>query len=89
MTLNISPEVLAYIPPDPPLKQFEPPKDRAFFADPKKSSLLATASSVEDLTPHIGTELKGIQVSQLTDGQRDELALLVAEVRRLLRLPIM
>jgi len=34
---------------------------------------------VEDLTPYIGTELKGIQISQLTDAQKDELALLVAE----------
>jgi hypothetical protein len=80
MAFDISPAVLAYVPPDPPLKEFEPPKDRAFFADPKKASLLASASSVEEVTPHIGTELKGVQVSQLTDAQKDELALLVAEV---------
>jgi sulfonate dioxygenase len=42
--------------------------------------LLSSASSVEDLTPYIGTELKGIQISQLTEAQKDELALLVAEV---------
>ncbi|KAF8857743.1 TauD-domain-containing protein [Acephala macrosclerotiorum] len=64
MALDITPAVLAYVPPDPPLEQFEPARDRAFFADPKKVFLLA---------------LKGIQVSQLTDAQRDELALLVAE----------
>jgi len=79
MAFDISPAVLDYVPPDPPLKEFEPPKDRAFFADPKKTSLLASASSVEEVTPHIGTELKGVQVSQLTDAQKDELALLVAE----------
>jgi sulfonate dioxygenase len=80
MALDISAAMLAYVPPDPPLKQFVPPRDRAFFADPKKISLLSSASSVEDLTPYIGTELKGIQISQLTDAQKDELALLVAEV---------
>ncbi|CZR53382.1 uncharacterized protein PAC_03260 [Phialocephala subalpina] len=76
MALDITPAVLAYVPPDAPLEQFEPARDRAFFADPNKTSLLAGASSAEDLTPYIGTELKGIQVSQLTDAQRDELALL-------------
>lgn len=80
MGIEITPAVLAYVPPDPPLKQFDPPKDRAFFANPEKASLLASASSVEEVTPYIGTELKGVQVSQLTDSQKDELALLVAEV---------
>lgn len=80
MALDITPAVLAYVPPDPPLKEFDPPRDRAFFADPKKTSLLASTSAVEDLTPYIGTELKGIQISQLTGAQKDELALLVAEV---------
>jgi sulfonate dioxygenase len=81
MALNtITPAVLAYTPPDPPYKEFIPAKDRAFFADPEKKSLLSQASAVEDLTPYIGTELKGVQLSQLTDSQKDELALLVAEV---------
>jgi len=76
----ISPEVLAYRPPDAPLKEFTPARDRAFFADPEKKSLLAQATAVDDLTPYIGTELKGVQLSSLTDAQKDELALLVAEV---------
>lgn len=80
MTTRITPAVLAYVPPDPPLKEVVPPKDRAFFADPEKKSLLAAASRVEDLTPYIGTEIKGVQLSQLTDAQKDELALLAAEV---------
>lgn len=81
MVLNaISPAVLAYQPPDPPLKEFTPARDRAFFADPKKTSLLAQATAVEDLTPYIGTELKGVQLSKLTDAQKDELALLIVEV---------
>jgi sulfonate dioxygenase len=78
----ISPAVLSYAPPDPPLKEFTPARDRAFFADSTKASLLSQASSVEDVTPHIGTELKGVQLSKLTDAQKDELALLVAEVRK-------
>lgn len=77
----ISPAVLSYTPPHPPLKEFTPARDRAFFADPTKASLFAEASAVEEVTPHIGTELKGVQLSILTDAQKDELALLVAEVR--------
>ena len=77
---GITAQVLAYKAPDPPVKEFEPPKDRAFFADPDKKSLLSAAKEVNKLTPYIGTELVGIQLSQLTDSQKDELALLVAEV---------
>lgn len=80
MSFDITSKVLAYVPPDPPLKEIVPAQDRAFFGDPKKSSLLGSASAIADITPHIGTELKGVQISQLTDGQKDELALLVAEV---------
>jgi sulfonate dioxygenase len=63
MALDISLAVLVYVAPDPPQRQFVLQQDRAFFADPKKTSLLSSASSVEDLTPYIGTELKGVQVS--------------------------
>jgi sulfonate dioxygenase len=77
---SLSPAVLAYKSPHTALVEFTPARDRAFFADPKKASLLAQASEVEELTPYIGTELKGIQLSKLTDAQKDELALLVAEV---------
>jgi sulfonate dioxygenase len=81
MVSNIlTPAVLAYTPPDPPLKEFTPALDRALFADPTKASLFSQASAIEDVTPHIGTELKGVQLSSLTDAQKDELALLVAEV---------
>jgi sulfonate dioxygenase len=31
------------------------------------------------LTPNIGTEIHGIQLNNLTDKQKDDLALLVAE----------
>ncbi|KAJ8473205.1 hypothetical protein ONZ51_g8010 [Trametes cubensis] len=53
--------------------------DRGQFADPEKKSLLSAASKVQHLTPAIGTELSGIDLRQLTDQQKDELALLVAE----------
>lgn len=78
---GITEQVLSYTPPHPPVKEFDPPKDRAFFADPEKKSLLAAVQKVRHLTPYVGTELVGIQLSQLNDTQKDELALLVAEVR--------
>jgi len=71
-----------YIPPDPELEEFVPPKDRAFFADPEKKQLFAACTKVEHLTETIGTQLHGIQLSQLNAAQKDELALLVAEVSR-------
>ncbi|OAG38361.1 hypothetical protein AYO21_07481 [Fonsecaea monophora] len=76
---GITEAVLTYQPPHEPVKEFEPPKDRAFFADPEKKSLLSAVKAIRNLTPYIGTELVGIQLSQLTDSQKDELALLVAE----------
>lgn len=72
--------VLNYKPPDPLIPEFEASVDRATFADPEKKSLLSGATKVDDLTPWIGTELHGLQLNQLTNAQRDELALLVAEV---------
>lgn len=77
---GLTPAVLNYKPPDPLMPKFEAPPDRANFADPKKTSLLSGATKVDDLTPWIGTELHGLQINQLTNAQRDELALLVAEV---------
>lgn len=81
MTLHtgLTPEVLTYQAPNPLVKEFVPEKDRAFFADPAKTSLLEAATKVKHLTPYIGTELEGIQLSKLTDTQKDELALLAAE----------
>jgi hypothetical protein len=48
-------------------------------ADPEKKSLFAAAKEVKDLTVHIGTEIVGLQIKDLTDQQKDELALLIAE----------
>ena len=48
-------------------------------ADPSKRALLSAATKVVHLTAHIGTELHGLQLAQLSDQQKDELALLIAE----------
>ncbi|WWD17863.1 hypothetical protein CI109_102307 [Kwoniella shandongensis] len=48
-------------------------------ADKKKDALLGAAKEVIHLSPHLGTEIVGLQLSQLSDQQKDELALLIAE----------
>lgn len=48
-------------------------------ADPAKKALLSAATEVIHLTAHIGTEIKGLQLKDLTDQQKDELGLLIAE----------
>jgi hypothetical protein len=48
-------------------------------ADPEKKSLLSAAKEVIHLTNHIGTEIVGLQLKDLTDQQKDELGLLIAE----------
>lgn len=82
---GLTEQVLTFKPPHPPVAESEPPKDRAFFADPQKKSLLSAATKVTHLTPYIGTELVGVQLNRLNDAQKDELALLAAEVRPLCR----
>ncbi|KAG0051655.1 hypothetical protein BGZ83_003485 [Gryganskiella cystojenkinii] len=48
-------------------------------ADPEKKALLANVTKRIDYSPKIGTELHGIQLSQLTEQQAEELAALIAE----------
>lgn len=48
-------------------------------ADPEKKALLSAAKEVIHLTAHIGTEIVGLQLKDLTDQQKDELGLLIAE----------
>ncbi|RSH93610.1 hypothetical protein EHS25_006256 [Saitozyma podzolica] len=48
-------------------------------ADPEKKALFGAAKEVRNLGTHIGTEIVGVQLKDLTDQQKDELALLVAE----------
>ncbi len=53
--------------------------DAGARADKSKSALLGAAKEVIHLTSHIGTEIVGLQLKDLTDQQKDELALLIAE----------
>ncbi|KAI9496984.1 hypothetical protein BDB00DRAFT_757424 [Zychaea mexicana] len=62
----------------PEIEEFEH-HDPGHRADPKKASLYDNAEKIFDLTPAIGTEIHGIQLSRLTDQQKDDLALMVAE----------
>ncbi|GMF50143.1 unnamed protein product [Phytophthora fragariaefolia] len=72
------PELLSTFPPttyDPiPVLPYE---DRALKADPTFKNLLTTAT-LKHLEPKIGTEISGLQLNELTDPQKDELALLIA-----------
>ncbi|KAG7089349.1 hypothetical protein E1B28_011039 [Marasmius oreades] len=62
----------------PPLEE-QQVSDRGHFADPEKQNLLTAATKVRHYTPAIGTELEGVDLRKLTDAQKDELSLLVAE----------
>ncbi len=48
-------------------------------ADPAKPNLLTPNAIARDLSPFIGTEVRGIQLSQLSKDGLDELALFAAE----------
>lgn len=54
--------------------------DKALLADPSNNyqNLLKSAVSVTHLTPKIGTEIVGVNLADLSNVQRNELALLVA-----------
>ncbi|KAF3349455.1 Alcohol dehydrogenase [acceptor] [Verticillium dahliae VDG2] len=78
---HISPDsekIRDHVPPDSLREEIKPEKDRAHFADPSKKALLSVAKQV-DLTESIGTLLEGVQLSQLSPEQLDELAALVTE----------
>lgn len=53
-------------------------KDVGLRADPGLSNLLRDATRVYDLSPHVGTEIEGVQLSQLSSEGLDELALMAA-----------
>ncbi|THH30389.1 hypothetical protein EUX98_g3798 [Antrodiella citrinella] len=55
-------------------------------ADPKKPHLLTESTSLRHLSPYLGTEVTGIQISNLSSEGLDELALLAAE-RKVLVFP--
>ncbi|MCJ1270996.1 hypothetical protein MMC22_010895 [Lobaria immixta] len=58
-----------------PFTHYEHGKD----ADPSFKDLLRDASSVTEITPTTGTEVRGVQLSSLTNEGKDQLALLVAQ----------
>lgn len=55
--------------------------DRGEFADKSKKNLFSACKEVKDLTVHLGSELDlgGGQLKDLTNEQKDELSLLLAE----------
>ncbi|KAF8871003.1 alpha-ketoglutarate-dependent taurine dioxygenase [Mucidula mucida] len=68
-----------------PLPPFEF-EDPALRADKAKPSLLSQVTAVEEITPRMGTVLRGVQLTSLTDAAKDELALLVSE-RKIVAFP--
>src|SRR5690606_6835847 len=65
-----------FFPPCPPFHFIDP----ASRADSSKPNLLGSKGIIaRDLTPKMGSEVSGIQLSNLTDAQKDELALLISE----------
>ena len=53
--------------------------DASLRADPKKPNLLHEGTTVHHLSPFLGTEIKGVQLSQLSKEGLNELALYTAE----------
>lgn len=62
----------------PPLTPFEH-TEHGKDADSSLKDLLAPGSQVVDLTPSIGSEVRGVQLSKLSDAGKDQLALYVAQ----------
>ncbi|KAK2682314.1 TauD/TfdA-like domain [Fusarium oxysporum f. sp. vasinfectum] len=58
-----------------PFEHYEHGKD----ADPTFPNLLKSTTKISHLTPTIGTEIEGVQLSSLSDAGKDELARYVAE----------
>ena len=55
-----------------------PYEDKGLLGDPNFKNLLASATSVVDYNPKIGTEVHGIDLANLTDAQKNDLARLIA-----------
>lgn len=63
----------------PPLEPFEH-YDHGKDADPSFPDLLPKGKAeVDELTPGIGSEVRGVQLSQLSKAGKDQLALYVAQ----------
>lgn len=61
----------------PPLEEVSY-EDKGLLGHPEYKNLLATATDVFDYTPKIGTEVHGVQLKDLTNDQRNDLARLIA-----------
>ncbi len=62
-------------PPLEPFTHYEHGKD----GDPRFPDLFHKTTSVAELTPSTGSEVRGVQLSALTKGGRDQLALFTAQ----------
>ncbi|KZW02620.1 TauD-domain-containing protein [Exidia glandulosa HHB12029] len=66
-----------HFPPLVPYDHVDPGARALQHADPR--AFIANATRISDITPHLGTEIDGVQLTQLDNDGRDELALLVAQ----------
>jgi taurine dioxygenase len=58
--------------------EYTPYEDRGLRGDPKFRDLLKDATAVFDYNPKIGTEIHGVDLANLTEAQKDDLARLIA-----------
>ncbi|KAK6498986.1 hypothetical protein TWF481_011557 [Arthrobotrys musiformis] len=61
-----------------PIQPGIPYEDKGLLGDPTYSRLLEGATDVFDYTQKIGTEVRGVQLKDLTDDQKNDLARLLA-----------
>ncbi|TAQ84221.1 hypothetical protein B7494_g7450 [Chlorociboria aeruginascens] len=61
----------------PALKEL-PYSDKALLGDPAFKNLLAEATEIFDYNPKIGTEVHGVDLANLSDSAKNDLALLIA-----------
>ncbi|KAI5117201.1 hypothetical protein M0805_005171, partial [Coniferiporia weirii] len=83
-TTDKGPSYPRYLPHFDASEKFPPTEIREFSdpglrADPKKPNLLGAGTTTRHISPYLGTEVLGVQVSQLSEAGFDELALLTAE----------
>jgi alpha-ketoglutarate-dependent taurine dioxygenase len=74
----------AYLPTWNPTQKYPPLETFSHIehgkgADPTFKDLLPSGSKIQKLTPSIGSEVTGVQLSKLTKEGKDQLALLVAQ----------
>ncbi|KAF9463735.1 hypothetical protein BDZ94DRAFT_1282357 [Collybia nuda] len=70
-------------------EKFSPTKNHDFVepgtrADPAKPNILTPNTTINHISPYLGTEISGVQISSLTKEGLDELALYAAERKVLL-----